>query len=191
MRVPFTLLLVIFLFSCAAAQDYSDLPVLENARLLHQQRAMLVLGGWAVGNIGVGLALRSNAEGSTRRFHEMNAIWNVVNLGIAGIGYFTLGGAETDILAGWRANLSFEKVLLFNAGLDVGYMLGGLYLRERANRPDADADRLRGYGSSIILQGGFLFLFDLANYFIAHGRDDAYGLLLGGTDNGMGLILSF
>ena len=191
MRVPFIFFFVVLLCSCAAAQSYPDLPALEHARLVHQQRAMLVLGGWAVGNIGLGLALRAGTDGSTRRFHEMNAIWNVVNLGIAGLGYYTLGGAESEILAGWRENISFEKILLFNAGLDVGYVLGGLYLRERARRPDADADRLRGYGGSIILQGGFLLLFDLANYYIAHGRDEPYRLLLGGTGEGVGLMLSF
>ena len=191
MRPALTLLLVVFLLSCAAAQSYPDLPGLETARLAHQQRAMLVLGGWAVGNIGVGLALRGNTEGSTRRFHEMNAIWNVVNLGIAGLGYFTLGGPETEVLSGWGENVSFEKILLFNAGLDVGYVLGGLYLRERARRPDADTDRLRGYGNSIVLQGGFLFVFDLVNYFIAQGRDEPYRLLLGGTSDGIGLMLSF
>ena len=191
MRATLIFLFVVLLFSCAAAQTYPDLSGLEEVRLGHQRKAMLALGGWAVGNIGLGLALRGHTEGSTRRFHEMNAIWNVVNLGIAGIGYFTLGGAETQVLAAWKENLSFEKILLFNAGLDVGYMLGGLYLRERSRRPDADADRLRGYGTSIILQGGFLFAFDLVNYFIAHGRDESYRLLLGGTPEGIGFLLTF
>ena len=176
--------------TCVLAQDMSDVLALETTRLAHQRNAMFVLGGWAVGNIGLGLALR-DAETTAGRFHEMNAIWNVVNLGIAGAGLLTLGGPESSALAGWGENLKFEKLLLFNAGLDVGYVLAGLYLTERARRPDADASRLRGYGRSVMLQGAFLFVFDLANYFLAHGRDDGYRLLLGGTSDGLGLTLTF
>ena len=176
--------------TCVLAQDMSEVLALETTRLAHQRHAMIVLGGWAVGNLGLGLALR-DAETVTGRFHEMNAIWNMVNLGIAGTGLLTLGGPETSALAGWGANLKFEKLLLFNAGLDVGYVLGGTYLTERARRPGVDAARLRGYGRSVMLQGAFLFVFDLANYWLAHGRDDAYRLLVGGTPEGLGLTLTF
>jgi hypothetical protein len=59
---------------------------------------------------------------------------------------------------------NFEKILLFNAGLDVGYMALGAFLWERGLRKDSD--RLTGYGQSLILQGGFLFTFDLVLYFM-------------------------
>ncbi|MGB3798776.1 MAG: hypothetical protein WA952_03115 [Lewinella sp.] len=190
MRYFATLLLIVLLYSCAAAQSNSLLDI-ENARLNHQEKAMLVLGGWAIGNIGLGMALRGGADGTTRRFHEMNAIWNVVNLGIAGVGYLSLGDPAGTAWEGLQENVGFGKILLFNAGLDVGYVLGGLYLMERSRRPDADADRLKGYGRSIILQGGFLFLFDLANYVIAQQRDGDYRLLLGGGSDGLGLLLTF
>lgn len=55
-----------------------------------------------------------------------------------------------------------QKILLFNAGLDVGYMLGGVYLLERGKREVKNAERLRGFGRSILLQGAFLFVFDLS-----------------------------
>ncbi|WP_157975988.1 DUF6992 family protein [Lewinella sp. IMCC34191] len=190
MKYVATLLFTILLTTCAPAQTLS-LPEVENARLEHQRKAMLVLGGWAVGNIGLGMALRSRTEGSTRRFHEMNAIWNVVNLSIAGLSYFTLGEAAGTAIDGLQENGSFQKILLFNAGLDVGYVLGGLYLMERSRRPDADANRLKGHGRSIILQGGFLFLFDVANYLIAQRHDADYRLLLGGGGDGLGLLLTF
>ncbi len=169
----------------------SDLLLLETERLDHQQQAMLALGGWSIGNIALGLALRSRTGGSRRRFHEMNAIWNVVNLGIAGIGYLRLGDPVNSPLAAWQENIGFEKILLFNAGLDVGYVFGGLYLLERSRQPRADEDRLSGYGRSIILQGSFLFVFDLINYFVAQERDEGYQLILGGIDTGVGMLLSF
>jgi len=53
-----------------------------------------------------------------------------------------------------------------NTGLDVGYMLGGLYLIERSKNAEKKPERLKGFGKSIILQGAFLFAFDLTAYFI-------------------------
>ena len=192
LAIALALLLLAFHATLLAQSTPAELPNLlafEQARLDHQRTAMYTLGGWAVLNIGAGLALRANTEGVDRRFHEMNAIWNVVNLGIAGIGYLgvvredpaaaTLFGATAD-------HYSFQKVLLFNAGLDVGYVLGGLYLTERARRPDVDADLLRGYGRSIMLQGAFLFAFDLVNYFISAGRDGQLELLISGGGVGLG-----
>ncbi len=155
---------------------------------------MYLLGGWAVANIGLGLTLRSRTTGALRRFHEMNAIWNTVNLGIAGIGLVSVLRQEPGALGAFESlqeNFGLQKVLLFNAGLDVGYIAGGLYLLERARRPEADNDRLRGYGRSVALQGGFLLAFDLVNYFIAAGRTEAYAPLLGVTADGLGLTLTF
>ena len=45
-----------------------------------------------------------------------------------------------------------------NAALDLGYMAGGLYLKERGLR--RENDRLVGFGKSVILQGAFLMAFD-------------------------------
>ena len=194
LRTTLLLLLLLVLCTCVPAQELMqpelDLPL---ERVAHQRNAMLVLGGWAVGNIGLGLALRANSTGETRRFHEMNAIWNGVNLGIAGFGYYAAlrEPATLGAFAALEKEQTFQKVLLFNAGLDVGYMLGGMYLLERGRRPAADTDRLRGYGKAVLLQGGFLFVFDLVNYFVASGRNDGYGLLLGAVGEGVGLRWAF
>ncbi len=194
MRNRILLLFALFLCTCVTAQTLEGVAELNGLRIDHQKKAMLVLGGWAVGNIGAGLALRSNTTGETRRFHEMNAIWNGVNLAIAGIGYWSAIREDPTALDAWgslQADVKFQKILLFNAGLDVGYMLGGLYLTERGKRAGADRDQLTGYGKSVLLQGGFLFLFDLANYFIANGRQEGYQLMLGTVGDGVGASLRF
>ena len=54
-----------------------------------------------------------------------------------------------------------EKSFLFNAALDVAYMTAGFWLIDASNYRADDADRFRGFGQSLILQGGFLFVFDL------------------------------
>lgn len=129
----------------------------------YRKTGMTVLGTWAVANLASGLALRSSSEGSTRYFHEMNALWNTVNLGIATAGY--IGAMRLGSDGGWMALQSeattLDKTLLFNAGLDLAYMAGGLYMTERSRRVGENSDRWLGYGRSVMVQGAFLFLFDV------------------------------
>ena len=170
------------------------LPSFNQQSLDHQKTAMLTLGGWAVANIAAGGALQGSAEGTTKHFHQMNALWNTVNLAIAGFGYYSAmksDPATWDLATSLSEHNGFQKVLLFNAGLDVGYIMGGLYLTERAKRPGVNADRLKGFGQSVMLQGAFLMAFDLVNYFIVAGKNEAIPLLLGSTENGLGLMLVF
>ena len=69
--------------------------------------------------------------------------------------------------------------------------MGGLYLTERAKRPDVNSDQLKGFGNSIMLQGAFLMVFDLVNYFIAADNNGDLPLQLGTTANGLGMTLIF
>ena len=124
----------------------------------HQQRTtkagMLTLGSWAVGNLIVsGLSL-DKPKDSHYYFHQMNVFWNVVNATLAGIGYVRATQKEVASLAlsqTIKDHHSLRRTLLFNAGLDVGYMAGGLYLLEKAKNDTGQPDRWRGYGRSVIL----------------------------------------
>jgi hypothetical protein len=53
---------------------------------------------------------------------------------------------------------TLRRILLFNAALDVLYMLGGFIL---ARTKGATDEKMRGQGWGIVLQGLFLFEFDL------------------------------
>ena len=57
-------------------------------------------------------------------------------------------------------------MFLINAGLDVAYMGTGFLLRHLSTRNYKRPELLLGYGNSVILQGGFLFLFDGVMYLI-------------------------
>lgn len=93
--------------------------------------------------------------------------WGLINAGIVVIGqvmaqervasYENPGSPE--ILEKETDNL--KRILLFNAVLDILYMLGGKSL---ADKDEGEGGR-KGTGWGIILQGGFLFLFDLINAF--------------------------
>jgi hypothetical protein len=88
--------------------------------------------------------------------------WAAVNLGITFFGTQgtnrrrqRLGDAALQPAVNAREARGLRRLLLINAGLDVLYMVGGLVLMRR------DGERTRGAGLGIVLQGAFLFGFDL------------------------------
>lgn len=150
-----------------AWSQYNSFEQWNKSRMKHQNTAMTVLGSWAIVNIAGGMILQSKTEGEMKYFHQMNAGWNLVNAGISGWSLIRSVAEQSKVADFASASTKldgFQKTLLLNAGLDVGYMVGGFYLMERSNR-DQSPDRLRGFGKSVLLQGAFLFVFDLAAYF--------------------------
>ena len=167
-------------------------------RLSLQKTGMITLGSWAIGNIAVGSIRMGQTTGSQYRFHQMNVFWNIVNLGIAAGGYYGATTAQPEDFTAMQTLKeyhSFNKILLLNAGLDVGYMLGGLYLRERAKNVSKRQNMLKGYGQSIMLQGAFLFVFDLVLYGFMNEQTHAFmnssGLSLLTTPGKIELVYSF
>lgn len=162
----FTLaLIVVFFFPAEVfAQDIPQLQDFNQTRIDYNQKGMIILGSWAVGNMVWGGIGASQTSGQTKAFHQMNLYWNSVNLIIAGVGYWqaTKENPGTDFWATMEAQQSIEKILLFNAGLDLAYIAGGFYLKERGLRNEKD--QLIGFGKSVILQGGFLLAFDAVMY---------------------------
>lgn len=143
----------------AQAQDVVITPMDQHVESM--RFGMKLLGGWALANIVTGSLGRSQTTGSTRYFHEMNAGWNAVNLTIASVALLTLPDVSSwTIEQGYQEAAKLDKILLFNAGLDLGYMALGYALLERGKR--LDSSRLQGYGQSLLVQGAFLFVFDLA-----------------------------
>lgn len=158
--IPGMLVLMWIAQENAIAQEIAGIREFNEIRLDYNQKGMLILGSWAMGNMIWGGIGASQTSGEVKAFHQMNLYWNTVNLAIAGFGYWQ---ATKEIPTGdfWQtieAQQKIEKILLFNAALDLGYMAGGLYLQERGLRKDNE--RLVGFGKSVILQGAFLLVFD-------------------------------
>lgn len=127
------------------------------------RNASLILATWAVGNITSGLILQRNASGPNKAFHQMNAGWNVVNLGL-GLAGLIQASQQPKILYPdqlIKKNQRLKATLLLNVGLDCAYMASGWALIERSKWDHDGKDFLLGSGRSLILQGGFLFLFDI------------------------------
>ena len=123
----------------------------------------------------------------------MNAYWNVANLALAGLGLWSAKKQLTKhytLAENVTEQHKIEKILLLNTGLDVAYMVTGLYLKERGNR--LNHEQPVGYGNSLLLQGGFLLVFDIIQY-VNHRRNGKFleqnmgNLQLGPTLNGLGL----
>ena len=146
-----------------SAQGLGDLEVINQTRLDYNKQGMLILGTWAVVNLILGAVGSFRTRGQSQAFHQMNGYWNVVNLGIAGYGFWQ--ASQVAVLNFWEVLLAqqeIEKILLANAALDLGYIALGLYLIERGRR--TEKDKWLGFGKSIVLQGAFLLLFDVILY---------------------------
>ena len=192
--------IVLFFWSLTVAtyaQSDKLIQSFEQQRQDINKTGMLVLGSWAAGNILIGTYGSIKAKGEAKYFHQFNAMWNVVNLGIAAFGYFNAVNSDpasmtnVEILKDYN---SLQSFLLLNAGLDAAYIMTGFYLKERSKN-SSSAERLKGYGNSLLLQGGFLLVFDVALYFIhqSNANINLYpqleSLLAGGVGVGINLKL--
>ncbi len=85
----------------------------------------------------------------------MNAIWNGVNVAIAGFGYFSAAKLGTDGSAFelYQEQMGMDKTLLFNAGLDLGYIAAGAWMMERSKNVTKDPDLWKGYGRFALVAG--------------------------------------
>ena len=196
------LLLLIFLIvplAQLAAQDIisDSLKSFHQSRMNINENAMLILGGWAAGNILIGTYGNFKASGETKYFHQFNAAWNIVNLGIAAFGYFNAVNSDPSSMTNLEIIKDFnslQNLLLLNAGLDVAYIATGFYLKERPKN-SSNSERLRGYGNSLLLQGGFLLLFDVSLFFIHQNNADINlyphleSMLAGGVGIGINIKL--
>ena len=133
------------------------------AQLQVDRVAMGTLGSWAAVNLVAGTAgAFALDDPRARAFAQGSAAWNVVNAGLA-VGGLRAAQRRAEVAPSWPSlALEGERsrgVFLLNAGLDVGYMAAGLWLRERGLR--TESPQLQGYGDALLVQGGFLFAFDL------------------------------
>jgi urease gamma subunit len=150
-------------FLTIQAQSLESIESFNKERLEINKRGMLVLGSWATANLAWGIVGATQTEGATQAFHQMNAGWNAVNLLIAGAGYWSSRKAKTSLSLAetFAEQKKMEQILLFNAGLDIAYITSGLLMMEYARRGE-NSNQWMGFGRSLILQGGFLFAFDIA-----------------------------
>ena len=129
----------------------------EDSFFHFQERALGVLWAWGIGSVMVGAPALLSRRPALRQAGLQAVAWGAIDAALA---WFGRRGARTKIAQAAPDALTqarrFRTILLINAGLDVGYVAGGLALARRARgRPD----RL-GIGLGIAGQGLFLLIYD-------------------------------
>ncbi len=113
-------------------------------------RTLAVVGGTSV-LVGALAARSSNA--AVRAFGRQTAGWGAIDVAIAGVATLRPPPASSKKL---------RKVLVVNAGLDVGYILGGAHMVW--HRPQfwgrITADESLAHGAAIVIQGAALLVLD-------------------------------
>ena len=186
--------IIYFLILSGVCFSQQTTPGIFRAEKLKIDRtALKVLGAYSTANVIYGCIASGQTQGSAKYFHQMNAIWNGITLGIISVGYFTKKSNSDSTLGGIvRQQQLTEKLFLFNSGLDLAYIAGGAYMYEKSKRVTRKPERLKGYGQSVMLQGAVLLLFDGIVYIVhnRHGKQLQKLLQkieLGATGNGVGV----
>jgi uncharacterized protein DUF6992 len=155
------------------AFSQNELSHFNKEQIRITRNGMMVLGAWGAANTVAGAIGLASANGEAKYFHQMNLIWGVTNFAIAGATYIGLKKKETKLSASQSAKQQsgIEKTFLINGGLDLVYITAGLYCLEK-KKTASNPDRYKGYGNSLLLQGGGLLLFDAVMYFthVTHGK---------------------
>jgi len=143
---------------------------------------MKFLTFWGSGNFAVGIAgfQLTVAEDELRWASIMNAGFGAVNTTLGLLGQNRTKKQLNNLPSleeGYRDLRRTRNVLLVNAGLDAGYILAGILLRDQATAIPSNSvvggglgtrlvsrqiayARRRGFGTSLIAQGAALLIFD-------------------------------
>jgi hypothetical protein len=157
----------------------SEIASLFLARELIIGRGLAVLSAWALLNlIGSGYLVRqADRREAPYYFHGMNVGWGAVNTALACWGILHLhfrAPAGLGLAELFQTQLSYENLFLFNAGLDVAYVMTGFYLRTAAATVGQQHPaRLLGFGKALWVQGGFLLVFDAVMWALVHWKGQA------------------
>ena len=192
----FTKILLFTLSLLHATSGSCQLQQFNKQRCNIDKKLMLSLGSWASANIigsGIGWATTENEE--HKYFHQMNVFWNAINIGLAIPGYIKArnGKSQLSLFKSLEEQRIIEGVHLVNAGLDLAYISSGILLRNKQPKNSNEENQFRGYGNSIIIQGGFLLVYDWIGYMMhrRHAKKQLNPLLqkIEPSAQGIGFIL--
>jgi hypothetical protein len=152
-------------FSCFS----QDTNLVHKQFFRTQKYAMATLGAWSAGNLIISPIVSNKVfqyrspRSTEAYFHQMNFNWNLVNGVIAGLGYWSNCKRKKnswDFSSLEKDKKKLTTNLAINMGLDVAYLVSGILLNRVGHNSSSYKDLKIGYGNSLILQGGFLLVFD-------------------------------
>jgi hypothetical protein len=184
MKKIFTLAFIVLSFHVFAQKD--SLKAYNLARINTTSHGMEVLGGWGLINLGTGAYLNWGAGTKTitvtigdnmvpekvsavsqelQYFGQMNAVWGGVDFLTALLGYSGTQRLKNKNLSAaevLKQQKRIEKIFKINMCLDVVYIGAGAYLKLEGDSRNSVI--MKGYGESVLMQGGFLLFFDALMY---------------------------
>ena len=181
MKKLFTLILLVVI-GCRAFAQQDSLKVYNAERVRITSNGMEYLGGWGMLNLATGAYMNwgtgskaitiivdgnqvpgriSKLSPELKYFAQMNTIWGSANFITALIGYTgtqnnknkKLNAAQT-----LQEQERIQKIFKINMYFDVAYLGAGAYLKLVGDSRNSPI--MKGSGESVLLQGGFLLLFD-------------------------------
>ncbi len=129
----------------------------------YQRRRVRILLGWGLLSVVAGSMIQLNPRAFWKQFGLQALMWGAIDAALALFALRTSRSREQRYEQGELGDVdvakearSFQRIVQVNAGLDVGYVLGGAWMTRRfRNREDR-----RGMGVGILVQGTWLLLFD-------------------------------
>ena len=162
----FKIIIIAFFLINSFQVNSQDTLSIKSEFYRQQQKSLLLLSSWSAANLIASPIFSNNiysANTSTDYFHQMNFNWNLINAVIVTASHILV---HKDNKKSWNLDLihdkkkKAEKSILINMGLDLIYVLSGFALNQAANPNKDNFEINKGYGSSLMIQGGYLFLYD-------------------------------
>lgn len=141
-----------------------------------QRRLSERLLAWSLLNLIGGGVLQRAPSPFWRAFGQQSIGWGAINAALAVFGWHNLRRKAARVRSTEEISTeeirhdarNLQRILWINTGLDLLYIAGGWKLAH--SRSDA---RARGHGWGIVLQGAFLFFFDLLHVIWLRQSGDA------------------
>lgn len=174
--------LLLLIISCHAFAQQDSLKAYNAERVRITSNGMEYLGGWGLLNLGTGAYMNwgtgsktititvdgnqvpsrvSSISPELKYFAQMNTIWGSANFLTALIGYTGQQNNKNKKLTAAQTlqqQERIQKIFKINMYFDVAYLGAGTYLKLVGDSRNSPI--MKGYGESVLLQGGFLLLFD-------------------------------
>lgn len=190
-------LLMTFIFICVGLVSFGQ-ERRNSSYMLDKQKigksGMIAYTSWSGANLIGGAIGWGTTEGEWKHFSQMTTVWSVINLGISIpglLGSFKSYDRDVSTSELIKSQYSSEQTYLINGGLDFFYIGAGAVLRAIAPQHPSNRDLLKGFGNAIMVQGGFLLIFDLIQYFRhRHQRISSESVFIDGlsmSSSGIGL----
>ncbi|MBT8220610.1 MAG: hypothetical protein KJP00_12345 [Bacteroidia bacterium] len=184
------LILVSGFSTCLLSQEY-DLAKFNRTRLRIERRSIQALALWSAGSLVYNGLSTKNTSAEDRYFHQSNVYWNAINMGFVYAGFrhvFAQDPLEVSIYNSIQEQRKIEQLLFLSSGMDLAFIMTGLYLKERS-KDSTNKDKINGVGRSFVLQGAVLLGFDLVQLVLHKSNNKRLKSLIRGLQFGPGGLM--